>query len=105
MPRKPQRLGRPSRPAQIKRTGPKLTTTERGYGWHWQQLRLVVLRDEPLCRFCHERGLTVAAQEVDHIDGDSHNNERDNLRPLCRLCHLQRTAKDQAFRRKGVKLG
>lgn len=74
------------------------TTTERGYGWFWQQLRRLVLADEPLCRMCWEDGgLVVPAQEVDHIDGDSHNNERDNLRPLCTACHLQRTARDQAF--------
>jgi hypothetical protein len=74
-----------------------LTTTERGYGWAWQKLRKVVLADEPLCRFCYEQGRIVAAEEVDHIDGDSFNNDRDNLRPLCRACHLQRTARDQAF--------
>lgn len=84
------------RPA-IARTRPKQTTTERGYGWQWQKLRLRILAEEPLCRFCHEKGIVTAAQEVDHIDGDAHNNERDNLRPLCRPCHLRRTAEDQAF--------
>lgn len=73
------------------------TTTQRGYGWVWQQARQIVLLEEPLCRFCAEEGRTTAAEEVDHIDGNSHNNGRDNLRPLCRLCHLQRTARDQAF--------
>lgn len=86
----------PSKP-RIQRAGPKLTTTQRGYGWQWQKLRLLVLADEPLCRFCKERGLVVPADEVDHIDGNSFNNERANLRPLCRACHLQRTAQDQAF--------
>lgn len=100
---RPPRAGNAAqRQPRIKRSGPKLTTTERGYGWHWQQLRLVVLHEEPLCRFCKTKGVIVAAEEVDHIDGDSHNNERDNLRPLCRLCHLQRTAKDQAFKRKAT---
>ncbi|MCL8025594.1 HNH endonuclease signature motif containing protein [Nocardioides bruguierae] len=27
--------------------------------------------------------------EIDHIDGDFHNNERDNLRYLCPNCHAQ----------------
>lgn len=88
-----------SRPAIGSVARKPLTTTERGYGWLWQKLRLLVLADEPLCRFCRERGLIVAAEEVDHIDGDSFNNDRDNLRPLCRDCHLQRTARDQAFGR------
>lgn len=97
---KPPRTGGPQSRTGIRRSGPKITTTQRGYGWNWQQLRKVILAEEPLCRFCLERGETVAAQEVDHIDGDSHNNDRANLRPLCRHCHLRRTAHDQAFRRK-----
>ena len=27
--------------------------------------------------------------EIDHVDGDFHNNERDNLRFLCPNCHAQ----------------
>jgi len=73
------------------------TTTERGYGWTWQKVRRVILAQEPLCRFCKEAGRITLAEEVDHIDGDSFNNERENLRPLCRPCHLKRTALDQAF--------
>lgn len=81
----------------IRRRDPSLTTTERGYGWKWQQLRLRVLADEPLCRFCKDRGIIKPAEEVDHIDGNSHNNDRENLRPLCHDCHQKRTAQDQAF--------
>lgn len=81
----------------IKPPAHRKTTTERGYGWQWQKLRLVILAQEPLCRFCREAGKIVRADEVDHIDGDSFNNDRENLRPLCRPCHLKRTAKDQAF--------
>ncbi len=42
----------------------------------------------------------VVATEVDHIDGDSRNNEPANLRCLCHRCHSRRTAKDQAFGRR-----
>lgn len=38
------------------------------------------------CCICNE----AAAEEVDHIDGDS--NERDNLQGLCRACHHAKTA-------------
>lgn len=75
----------------------KLTTTERGYGAAWRKVRLAALAREPLCRFCYAAGAIVKADEVDHIDGDSFNNDPDNLRPLCRPCHLLRTARDQAF--------
>jgi 5-methylcytosine-specific restriction endonuclease McrA len=71
----------------------------RGYGHAWRQTRLIVLGQEPLCRFCNEAGRLTAATEVDHIDGNSRNNVRDNLRPLCKPCHSQRTARDQAFGR------
>lgn len=100
MPSKPpnQRRGARLPRRAIVRSGTEQTTTERGYGWLWQQLRKLVLAEEPLCRMCWEDGgLVVAATEVDHIDGDSHHNDRENLRPLCHTCHLQRTARDQAF--------
>ena len=76
------------------------SSTALGYGRQWQKTRLAVLTDEPLCRFCNEQGKTVAATEVDHIDGNSFNNEGENLRPLCKSCHSRRTARDQAFGRK-----
>ena len=85
--------------AQEKDRG-RLSSTKRGYGYRWQKIRAAVLAEEPLCRFHHEKGEVVAATEVDHIDGNSRNNARSNLRPLCKPCHSARTARDQAFGRK-----
>jgi 5-methylcytosine-specific restriction protein A len=91
-----QPLGTQPKRIRTRQRDPR-TTTQRGYGWPWQKARKVVLAEEPLCRICSKDGRVTVAEEVDHIDGNSHNNERENLRPLCRLCHLRRTARDQAF--------
>jgi 5-methylcytosine-specific restriction protein A len=77
------------------------TRQQRGYDAAWQRVRLVVLAAEPLCRFCDAAGRIEPATEVDHIDGNSRNNDRANLRPLCKPCHSRRTARDQGFARGG----
>lgn len=74
--------------------------TARGYGAAWQGVRVAVLMGEPLCRLCTADGHTTAAAVVDHIDGNSRNNDTDNLRPLCKRCHDRRTGRDQAWGRK-----
>lgn len=68
----------------------------------WQRLRLEQLRTEPLCRYCTELGLTVAATEVDHIR--PHRGDRDlafdpeNLQSLCKPCHDRHAqAKDKGL--------
>lgn len=66
----------------------------------WRRLRLEVLTQQPWCAYCEAAGKTVPATEVDHIDGDSTNNARENLRPLCKRCHSAKTAQhDGAFGR------
>jgi len=59
----------------------------------WRALRAQVLRGEPLCRACQQNDVITAATVVDHIDGDSHNNEWENLMPLCASCHGRLTAR------------
>lgn len=76
------------------------TRQQRGYDAQWQKLRLIVLAEEPLCRFCKEEGRTTAATDVDHIEPISsapHKRlERSNLRSLCHECHSRHTATQNA---------
>lgn len=64
----------------------------------WQRLRALILDEEPLCRHCGERGLTVPATDVDHRSGDPSDNSRDNLQGLCHACHSLKTAADHGKR-------
>lgn len=60
----------------------------------WRELREGVLRRNPLCVHCAQRGLTRAAVDVDHIDGNPMNNLSTNLQGLCRECHSRKTARE-----------
>ena len=71
------------------------SSAQRGYGRQWRKVRVAHLSRKPLCRFHAERGEVVSANEVDHIDGNSSNNEESNLRSLCKPCHSARTMRDQ----------
>lgn len=77
----------------------------RGYDAAWRRLRLRILAEEPLCRFCSLAGRTVAAVEVDHVEPIAEaphlRLEPTNLRPLCTPCHSARTQRHRAARRRG----
>lgn len=60
----------------------------------WRRLRKWVLDREPLCRECRRKGRIKTADCVDHIDGNSFNNDRQNLAPLCTPCHTRKTNKE-----------
>ncbi len=76
----------------------RLKTSAQGYGWRWQQARLVHLRHEPLCRECAKVNRVEAGTDVDHIV--SHRMDmglfwdRSNWQTLCRSCHSKKTAKE-----------
>lgn len=92
-----RKLPLPSKPAN--RTGrdadPRRTLKLNGAAW--QKLRASVLMDEPLCRHCAARGLTVVATDVDHMNG-ADDNRRESLQPLCHECHSRKTAEDHGKR-------
>lgn len=94
----------------------RVSSHARGYDSQWRKVRAWVLSQPPsghrrgdgvivghgpLCVFCQvERGRVTPAKDVDHIDGNSRNNEPANLRSLCHKCHSSRTATDQGFARR-----
>lgn len=71
------------------------STTERGYGWAWQQLRERVLtRDNGLCCLCSKAGRVTLATDVDHVvnKAEGGDDSEANLQSLCRPCHKVKTA-------------
>lgn len=69
----------------IKRTSGKRERTER------LRRAMLAIGIQHICAVCsiktwHDNPLTL---EIDHIDGDCLNNERDNVRFLCPNCHSQ----------------
>lgn len=74
----------------------KPSSTERGYGSRWQRIRAHVLRTQPLCRPCFADGRVTAATEVDHVvpKVDGGGDEIDNLQPICRRCHADKSARE-----------
>lgn len=79
----------------------ELSSTARGYGQDWRRLRERILAAEPLCRFCFAVGRVTAATDVDHIEPftglhDPRRLDPTNCRPLCRPCHLSRTARQSS---------
>ena len=59
----------------------------------WRRRRRRQLAQQPLCEFCLDKGLTIPADVVDHIEehhGDHMKFWYGALRSLCRPCHERR---------------
>ncbi|AHG63175.1 HNH endonuclease [Advenella mimigardefordensis] len=93
-----------------RRTEPaKGTTTQRGYGYRWQQQRERILkRDGYLCQECYRHGKLTLAKEVDHIVNKAMGGTDDdgNLESKCIPHHrakTQREAEEARNRAKPIK--
>ena len=59
-------------------------------GGFWQRRRRLQLLEQPLCKFCADRGLVVRAAVVDHVEphrGDWNKFVLGPLQSLCATCH------------------
>jgi 5-methylcytosine-specific restriction protein A len=69
----------------------------RGYDRTWRRLRLMMLREHPLCTRCGR-----AASLIDHVmpieDGGARLDPA-NLQALCRDCHARKTHEDMQRRK------
>ncbi len=81
------------------------SSTERGYGWAWQQLRARILsRDGGLCKI-KRPGCTFVAHEVDHKIGkeaaraqgwtEDQIDDESNLQSTCVTCHKAKTQEER----------
>jgi len=57
----------------------------------WKRLSKLVRRQDPYCFLCLTTNKLTLAESVDHIDGDSENDARENLLSLCHCCHAWKT--------------
>jgi 5-methylcytosine-specific restriction protein A len=76
------------------------TTTSRGYGYKWQQARLRFLTANPLCVMCDAKGLTVAADVVDHRVAHRGDErifwDRSGWQSMCVECHNRKREAEEA---------
>ncbi|KRW62922.1 HNH endonuclease [Pseudomonas sp. TTU2014-080ASC] len=76
------------------------TSTQRGYGYRWQQARERYLLDNPLCVYCARKGMTTAASVVDHIVAHQGNPDlfwnQANWQALCKPCHDSEKQREEA---------
>lgn len=67
------------------------SSTQRGYGYKWQQYRLEFLKLNPLCAYCQKDGVVTEATVVDHVVPHRGNDalfwNTKNHQALCKLCH------------------
>lgn len=63
----------------------------------WRNLRAFILRNEPLCRLCSQKGIAKEAKVVDHIDPIEHGGAKlspENVQPLCITCHNSKSGRE-----------
>lgn len=71
-------------------------SSQRGYGYRWQQARERWLERNPVCVACKRQGLLTVATEVDHVIPHRGDKalfwDQANWQSLCKPCHSAKTA-------------
>lgn len=73
------------------------SSTQRGYGYAWQQFRLRYLRAHPLCVMRCGRPATDVDHKLPRAQGGS--DDEGNLQALCSRCHKAKTARERLHAR------
>lgn len=61
----------------------RLTTTQQGYGWDYQQARAALLANRPGCHWCG-----APATTADHYPPKSAGGHWSSMVPACRKCNF-----------------
>ena len=92
MPRRPPRH-QPAGSRRLPSRSHGISPAKRGYGRTWRKLRLMFLREHPLCARCGQ-----PAEHVDHVRPKPYSQpdyDPDNLQALCASCHSKKTAEER----------
>lgn len=65
--------------------------------WTYNKNRQYLCYRLTYCENCGFVALDLCQLDVDHIDGDHHNNNPDNLQTLCANCHRLKTHRPDLF--------
>lgn len=71
--------------------------------YRWKKLRKQKVTLNPICEHCEEHGIAKSVEEVDHIIEIEDGGEIwdiNNLQSLCKQCHINKTNKSKANRKK-----
>lgn len=88
---------RNTQPCDVHKRTSKLYSLQR---WRGKRgLRIMFLKENPLCVRCEGMGITTPAEEVDHVMPHHDNEARffdwNNLQGLCKPHHSAKTREDQ----------
>ena len=74
------------------------SSAARGYDGRWQKLRVLILAEEPVCRYCKASGRVTASSTVDHMTPKARGggDERGNLCGCCDRCNYSKGDKTAA---------